>query len=165
LVLSFINNVLEQGLASVLFEINNFIHVGIDMQYIQNINQKYSQETLESFCDAILHLDPKIRSVGIIDDKGKMLTENRRKELKVFIDPKDLEILLMEIALGVRMRREHDVQLGPVNFTISCGKNMVSMIFPFQKEILCISAEKEIDFSKMPFLILQLLETKIVKKE
>ena len=135
------------------------------MQSIQNISHaNYSPDTLESFCDEILHLDPKIRFVGIIDDKGKLLTENKRKGLEVFIEPKDLEILLMETALGVRMRREHDEQLGPVNFTISFGRNMLSMIFPFKKEMLCVSAEKEIDFSTTPFVILHLLETKIAKK-
>ena len=135
------------------------------MQSIQDISHaNYSPETLESFCDEILHLDPKIRFVGIIDDKGKLLTENKRKGLEVFIEPKDLEILLMETALGVRMRREHDEQLGPVNFTISYGRNMISLIFPFKKEMLCISAEKEINFSKIPFVILHLLETKIAKK-
>ena len=136
------------------------------MQSIQNISQKNcSQERLEFFCDKILNLDPKIRFAGIINDKGKLLIENKRKGLKVFIDPKDLEILLMETALGVRMSREHDAQLGPVNFTISYGRNMVSVIFPFETEILCVTAEKDLDFLKIPFLILELLETKIIKKE
>ncbi|MDE1769924.1 MAG: hypothetical protein KGI28_05155 [Thaumarchaeota archaeon] len=135
------------------------------MQSIQNISHvNYSLETFESFCDEILHLDPKIRFVGIIDDKGKLLTKNTRKGLEVFIETKDLEILLMETALGVRMRREHDDQLGPVNFTISYGRNILSIIFPFKQEMLCVSAEKEIDFSKIPFVILHLLETRIAKK-
>ena len=115
-------------------------------------NVKYSQVILESFCEEILNLDPKIKSVGIIDDKGKLLTENKRKGLETFLNQKDLEILLMETALGVRMRREHDEQLGPVNFTISYGENMVSVIFPFQREMLYVSTEHEIDFSKISFL-------------
>jgi hypothetical protein len=140
--------------------------VGIDMQSVQNISQKNcSLEELESFCDEILNLDPKIRFAGIINDNGKLLVENKKKGLIVFIDPKDLEILLMETALGVRMRREHDAQLGPVNFTISYGRNVISIIFPFETEILFVTAEKDLDFFKIPFLIFQLLETKIIKKE
>ena len=138
----------------------------IDMQSIQSTNQQnHSRERLESFCDEILNLNPKIRFAGILDDKGKLLAENKRKGLKVFIDPKDLEILLMETALGVRMRRVHDEQLGPVNFTISYGQNMISVIFPLETDILCVSAEKDLDFFKIPFLILQLLESKINKKD
>jgi hypothetical protein len=140
--------------------------MGIYMQFIQNTSpKKYSQERLESFCDEILNLDPKIRFARIINDKGKLLTENKRKGLKVFIDPKDLEILLMETALGVRMRREHDAQLGPVNFTISYGRDMMSMIFPLETEMLYVSAEKDLDFLKIPFLILELLEIRIMKRD
>jgi hypothetical protein len=140
--------------------------MGINMQSVQNISQKNcSLEELESLCDEILNLDPKIRFTGIINDKGKLLVENKKKGLIVFIDPKDLEILLMETALGVRMRREHDAQLGPINFTISYGRNVISIIFPFETEILCVTAEKDLDFFKIPFLIFQLLETKIIKKE
>ena len=140
--------------------------MGVNMQSIQSIvNKSHSLENLEDLCCEILNLDPKIRFTGIINDKGKLLVENKRKGLKVFIDSKDLEILLMETALGVRMRREHDEQLGQVNFTISYGRNMVSIIFPFESEILCVTAEQDLDFLKISFLILQLLEQKITKKD
>jgi hypothetical protein len=140
--------------------------MGLNIQSVQNIIQKdYSLEELEEFCDQILNLDSKIRFTGIISDKGKLLVGNRRKGLKIFIDPKDLEILIMETALGVRMRREHDEQLGPVNFTISYGRNMLSIIFPLESEILCVTAEKDLDFFKIPFLILRLLKIKIIQKE
>ena len=128
--------------------------MAFDMQSVQNSSQKnYSQERLEYFCIEILNLDPKIRFAGIINDKGKLLTENKRKGLNAFIDPKDLEILLMETSLGVRMRRVHDDQLGSVNFTISYSQNMISIIFPLQTEILCVTAEKDLDFLKIPFFL------------
>lgn len=140
--------------------------MAFELQSVQDSSQKnYSQERLESFCTEILNLDPKIRFAGILNDKGKLLAENKRMGLKFFIDPKDLEILLMETALGVRMRRVHDAQLGPVNFTISYGQNMISLIFPLETEILCITAEKDLDFLKIPFLIIQLLEAKISKND
>ena len=63
------------------------------------------------------------------------------------------------------MRREHDPQLGPVNFTISYGRKMISMNFPLGDEILCVSAGKKIDLVTIPFLILRLLATKLRKKE
>lgn len=135
------------------------------MQFISDVkNVKYSQVILESLCEEILNLDPKINSVGILDDKGKLLNENKKKGLDSFMNKKDLEILLMETALGVRMRREHDAQLGPVNFTISYGENMVSMIFPFQRDILHVSTEHDIDFSKISFLILHLLKQKLLER-
>ena len=127
-----------------------------------NSKVKYSQVILESLCEKILKLDPKIRSVGIIDDNGKLVIDKKKEKLEEFMNQKDLEILLMETALGVRMRREHDAQLGPVNFTISYGEYMVSMIFPFYRDMLYVSTEHGIDFSKISFLILELLKQKLL---
>lgn len=115
---------------------------------------------LEFICDEILNVDSKIRFVGIINDKGRLIAENKKDGAEVFGDSKNKEILLMEIALGVRMRREHDWHLGPIKFTISCGDRGISMIFPLREKILYISAGKEIDVLKAAFLILRLLETK-----
>ena len=119
----------------------------------------------ESVCNMILDLDSNIRFVGVINNKGKLLTGSVKKGIRTFIGPQDQEMLLMETALGVRMRKEHDPQLGPVNFTVSYGHRMVSMNFPLEDEILCVSAEKKIDLVAIPFLILQLLETELHKKK
>lgn len=135
------------------------------MSQIQNIRYvNESQSVLDSMCDEILDFDPKIRFVGIISDKGKLLAENKRNGMETYVDPKDQEVLLMEIALGVRMRREHDIKLGPVDFTISHGSKIVSMTFPFGNEILCVTAEKKIDALKVAYMILGHLETKYCQK-
>jgi hypothetical protein len=134
------------------------------MSQIQDIDySKESEDVLESVCSAIVGLDPKVRFVGIINDKDKLLAQDNREGMESFVDPKDQEVLFMEIALGVRMRREHDLKLGPVDFTISHGAKVVSMNFPLSKEILCVSAEKEIDVMKLTSLILNLLKTTCTK--
>ncbi|MGI0007435.1 MAG: DUF6659 family protein [Nitrosotalea sp.] len=122
-------------------------------------------DMLDSIGNDILTLDNKIRFVGIISDKGKLLSWNKKNGIRTLIDPKEQEVLLMEIALGVRMRREHDSYLGPVNFTVSYGEKTVLMVFPFGMEILCISAEKEIDVSQVPFRIFRYLEQDQFQKE
>ncbi|MDE1844651.1 MAG: hypothetical protein KGI10_04900 [Thaumarchaeota archaeon] len=140
------------------------MHIELEPTYISK-SKKYSQEILESVCDEILTLDPNIRFAGIISNKGKLLTGNKKKGIRSFVDPRNEEILLMETALGIRMRKEHDSQLGSVNFTISYGDKLVSMNFPLEDEILCVSAEKNIDLATMPFLILSVLKTNLNKKE
>jgi hypothetical protein len=129
------------------------------MSQIQNVDyEKESGDILDSVCNAVIDLDPKVRFVGIINDKGKLLAQNKRKDLVSFVDSKDQDVLLMEIALGVRMRREHDMKLGPVDFTISHGAKIASMNFPLGKEILCVYTEKEIDVLKLTSMILHLLK-------
>ena len=132
------------------------------LESIPNFERKIpSQETLESICQMILGLDSDIRFVGVINNQGKLLTAHTKKGIRSFATPKDQEMLLMEIALGVRMRKEHDSHLGPVVFTISYGDKIVSMNFPLDDEILCVSAEKKIDLMVVPFLILQFLKTNL----
>jgi len=138
----------------------------IEFEPIPNFEHKvHSQETLESICNMILDLDPNIRFAGIINNKGKLLTGNKKNGIKSFTTPHDQEILLMETALGVRMRKEHDSHLGHVNFTISYGDKIISMNFPLGDEILCVSAEKTINLMTIPFLILKLLEINLDKEE
>lgn len=115
----------------------------IGLKSLQNSESgPHSQEMFELVCNMILDLDFNIRFVGVINNKGKLLTESVKQGIQAFIGPQDREMLFMETALGVRMRKEHDPQLGPVNFTISYGYRMVSMNFPLGDEILCVSADK-----------------------
>ncbi|HET7336822.1 MAG TPA: DUF6659 family protein [Candidatus Nitrosotalea sp.] len=136
------------------------------LESIQNFEHEiHSQEMLESICEMILELDPGIRFAGVINNKGRLLTANAKKGIRSFITPKDQEMILMETALGVRMRKEHDSYLGPVVFTISYGDKIISMNFPLDDEILCVSAEKKINLMTVPFLILQFLESNLGTKD
>ena len=124
-----------------------------------------SQETLESICEMILDLDPDIRFAGVINNKGRLLTGHTKKGIRAFTTRKDQEMLHMETALGIRMRKEHNSHLGTVIFTISYGSKIISMNFPLDDEILCVSAEKKINLMTVPFLILRFLETNLGKKD
>lgn len=136
------------------------------LESIPNFEREiHSQEILESICEMILDLDPDIRFAGMINNKGKLLTGHAKKGIRSFTTPKDQEMLLMETALEVRMRKEHDSHLGPVNFTISYGDKIISMNFPLTDEILCVSAEKKINLMTVPFLILKFLVANLGKKE
>ncbi|MGI0045870.1 MAG: DUF6659 family protein [Nitrosotalea sp.] len=118
-------------------------------------------DRLESICDEILHLDSKMMFVVIINDNGRLLAKNKKEGTEeALVGQKEQEILLMEIALGVRMRRDHDHNLGEVKFTITHGDKVISMIFPLCESILYVCAEKEIDTLKASLSVLQLLETK-----
>ena len=137
-----------------------------ELDTVPNFERKIpSQETLESICEMILDLDPDIRFAGVINNKGRLLTGHTKKGIRAFTTRKDQEMLHMETALGIRMRKEHNSHLGPVIFTISYGSKIISMNFPLDDEILCVSAEKKINLMTVPFLILRFLETNLGKKD
>jgi|GEM_PF-606334 hypothetical protein len=134
------------------------------LESISNFERKVpSQEVFESICETILGLDPNIRFAGVINNKGKLLARCIKTGIRSFTTQHDREMLLMETALGIRMRKEHDSNLGPMIFTISYDDKMISMNFPMNDEILCVSAEKKINLMTLPFLILKFLKVNLDK--
>ncbi len=68
------------------------------------------------------------------------------------------EMMFMELALRVRMRREFDQQFGEVHFSMSYRDKVIVMSFPLANDdVLLISSEKDWDFGKTPFKILKII--------
>lgn len=112
----------------------------------------------ETMCESVRKLDPKIRFVGLINDKGHLVAGGMAEGKKALEDTKKDEMLYLELALRVKMRQEFDDELGPVKFAMSYRDKVLVMSFPIGKEVLLISAEKDLDFSKFPFLVLKIIQ-------
>ena len=110
----------------------------------------------EAMCESVRKLDPKIRFVGLINDKGHLVAGGMAEGKKTLEDTKKDEMLYLELALRVKMRQEFDDELGPVRFAMSYRDKVLVMSFPIGKEVLLISAEKDLDFSQFPFLVLKI---------
>jgi len=62
------------------------------------------------------------------------------------------------LALRVRMRHEFDKEFGQVHFSMSYREKVIVMSFPLANDdVLLVSAEKELDFGKIPFKILKII--------
>ncbi|HIH46248.1 MAG TPA: hypothetical protein HA292_04095 [Candidatus Nitrosotenuis sp.] len=112
----------------------------------------------QAMCDSIQKLDPLIRFVGLINDKGHKEAGGMTEGKKTLEDSKKDEMLYMGLALRVRMRQEFDSELGPVKFALSYRDKVVVMSFPIGKDILLISAERDINFCKFPFEVLKIID-------
>lgn len=112
----------------------------------------------ELMCEEIRKLDPKVRFVGLINDKGHLIAGGMADGKKTLEDTKKDEMLYLELALRVKMRQEFDEELGPVRFAMSYRDKVLVMSFPLGKEVLLVSAEKELDFSKFPFSALKIIK-------
>ncbi len=116
--------------------------------------EKYT--SFKKLCEEILELDPAIRFTAVITDKGQVLT-GKKRAIKFLVPAIEKEMLFTEVALRVRLRREFDKQLGPVNFSLSHRKKIVIISFPYNNRILFVSADTFIDLGKIPFKILEIL--------
>ncbi len=113
----------------------------------------------DDVCKSVMALDKEIRFVGVINERGKLLAGGLREGLKSLEDPKDDEMLFMELALRVRMRKEFDNQLGSVKFAMSFREKVIVMSFPLaDSNILYVSADTELDYGKIPPKVLKILQ-------
>jgi hypothetical protein len=112
----------------------------------------------ETLCKKVKELDSAIRFVGLINEKGHLVAGGMVEGKQPLEDTKKDEMLYMELALRVRMRQEFDVELGPVKFAMSYRDKVIVMSFPIGKEIMLVSAEKGLDFSKFAFSTLKIIE-------
>jgi hypothetical protein len=112
----------------------------------------------ETLCRSIMEMDPGIRFVGLINEKGHLVAGGMTEGKQPLEDTKKDEMLYLELALRVRMRQEFDAELGSVKFAMSYREKVIVMSFPMGKEILLVSSEKTLDFGKFPFSVLKIIE-------
>ncbi len=118
-----------------------------------------SVEELEKICQKIMQLDPKMRSARIINNRGHLVAGGMKEGLKSLEETKHDEMMFMELALRVRMRRDFDKELGRVHFAMSYRDKVIIMSFPLaDDDVLLASGEREIDFSKIAFEIMYLIK-------
>ena len=114
---------------------------------------------LEQICKDIMNLDSKMRSARIINSRGHLVAGGMKEGLMSLEDAKQDEMMFMELALRVRMRHEFDKEFGPVNFSLSNREKVLIMSFPLENDdVMLASGEPDLDFGKIPFKILELIE-------
>ena len=116
-------------------------------------------EVLEKICQKINKLDSMMRSARFINSRGHQVSGGMKKGLLSLEDQKQDEMMFMELALRVRMRHEFDKEFGEVHFSMSYRDKVIVMSFPLTNDdVLLVSCEKEIDFGKISFKILKIIE-------
>jgi hypothetical protein len=116
-------------------------------------------EELESICQDILKLHPKMRSARFINARGHLVAGGMKDGLLSLEAKKQDEMMFMELALRVIMRHEFDNEFGIVHFSLSYRDKVIVMSFPLSDDnVLLVSREKDKNFEDIPFKILELIE-------
>jgi len=117
-------------------------------------------EILEKICKKLLKLDPKMRSARFINSRGHLISGGMKEGLFSLENQKQDEMMFMELALRVRMRHEFDNEFGEVHFSMSYRDKVIVMSFPLTNDdVLLLSCEKDINFGKLPFKVLKIIES------
>ena len=110
-------------------------------------------------CNSILSVDPKIRFAGVINERGRLVAGGMKENVEPLENEKDDEMIFMELALRVKMRKEFDKQLGPVNFAMASRKRALAISVPIKEDILYVVAEPDADYSTIPKTILGIVHS------
>jgi len=112
----------------------------------------------ENLCTLVQKIDSKVRFAGVINSKGRLVAGGMTPSKKQLGDRKRDEMLYMELALRVKMRREFDDDLGKVKFSMSFREKLIVMSFPMENDVLMVSLEKKTRFENIAHSILKLTE-------
>ena len=108
-------------------------------------------------CDSIISADPKIRFAGVINERGRLVAGGMKPNVEPLESEKDDEMIFMELALRVKMRREFDKQLGTVNFALASRQRALAISVPINEDILYVAAEPDSDYGTLPKKILEIV--------
>jgi len=110
-------------------------------------------------CDSVLSVDPKIRFAGVINERGRLVAGGMKENVEPLESEKDDELIFMELALRVKMRKEFDKQLGPVNFALASRERALAISVIINDDILYIVAESDADYGTLPQKILEIINS------
>ncbi len=108
-------------------------------------------------CNSVLSLDPKIRFAGVINERGRLVAGGMKENVEPLETEKDDEMIFMELALRVKMRKEFDKQLGPVNFAMASRKRALAISVVVNDDILYVVSEPDADYGSLPKKILEII--------
>ena len=110
-------------------------------------------------CNAILAIDSKIRFAGVINERGRLVAGGMKENVEPLEGEKDDELIFMELALRVKMRKEFDKQLGCVNFAMASRERALAISVPLGEDILYVVSEPDTDYATLPKKITQIINS------
>jgi len=109
-------------------------------------------------CNSVFDIDPKIRFAGVINERGRLVAGGMKENVEPLENEKDDEMIFMELALRVKMRKEFDKQLGSVNFAMASRERALAISVIINDDILYVVSEPDTDYGVLPKKILEIIQ-------
>jgi len=109
-------------------------------------------------CNSVYELDPKIRFAGVINERGRLVAGGMKENVEPLENEKDDEMIFMELALRVKMRKEFDKQLGSVNFAMASRERALAISVIINDDILYVVSEPDTNYGVLPKKILEIIQ-------
>ena len=109
-----------------------------------------------NLCKDVKNLDKKIRFAGVINERGRLVASEMKKDVHI-VSEKDEEMLYMELALRVRMRKDFEDRLGKVKYSMTVREGQVGMNFPIKTDFLYVATEPDVDVIELSHKIIHVI--------
>ena len=109
-------------------------------------------------CQDVKNLDKKIRFAGIINERGRLVASEMKKNGQM-VSEKDEEMWFMELALRVKMRRDFEDQLGKVKYSMTIREEHVGMNFPIKTDFLYVATDPDVNLIELPLKIIKTINS------
>ena len=111
----------------------------------------------EQKCQAVLDL-PEVRFAGFLDYMGNLIVGDFKKGVIPLKNETERKKMFVEAVLRIRTRQDFDDNLGAVEYAAARRKKVVTMTVPFEKKVLFVAAESNVDIDKTARKILELIK-------
>lgn len=102
----------------------------------------YSDSNL--VCDSIASISPFIRFVGVIGERGDLISYKRREEMDPLLDAKNTKYQFSHIAIKTDLESFFDESLGEIEFAWEERKKVQIISFAIGKLRIWISIDKKV---------------------
>ena len=102
-----------------------------------------TESDFDKICEAISHISPFIRFVGVIGESGQLLAHRRRLDLEPLLDAKDTKYQFSHIAIKTDLEGFFDKNLGEIEFVWEERKKVQIISFAIKKSRVWMSIDKK----------------------
>lgn len=102
------------------------------------------QSDSNQVCDSIASISPFIRFVGVIGERGDLISYKRREEMDPLLDAKNTKYQFSHIAIKTDLESFFDESLGEIEFAWEERKKVQIISFAIGKLRIWISIDKKV---------------------
>ena len=104
--------------------------------------------SMRELCERILGFE-EIRSVGVIDKMGNIVSEGFRDNSVPFESDAKRRMLYMQMVLEITMGKEFDSSLGTLNYLVSDREKSLMISLPFYEYVILVSTLHKAQIQKI----------------
>jgi len=102
------------------------------------------KKNYDEVCREIAKISPYIRFVAVVGNRGELVSNYRRHNLKPLLGAKDTQYQFSHIAIKTDLEAFFDKSLGPVEFVWEERKKVQIVSFAIKKNRVWISIDKQV---------------------